>query len=318
MTDEFLEHFLGEENVKDLRNDIWPCHLHVAEPDIELARSLSRKLGRNPLLSVLSRPGSGPKPSIRAFRDTPGKSVHQRSGRSLLKYIRCRLNYSFLFDRGGDHFPVLRELEESWAAHFRILPSMVTAKLSLSRRSVPFPLHFDACATAQIQIRGTKEWYVAENSSLTTPLTGFMRGEKVLSGTSDPCKESIPDEPTQFSRYVLNPGDVLFVPWGYWHKTLARTRSLSLAIVLKPPSWIAFLPKEFHAKVRLSDAWRSPAMNVWADAKGREAGIERLSALIDSTTTGSGDSSRDLLGQQSPAELFDSLYRGYATGELRP
>jgi len=88
--------------------------------------------------------------------------------------------------------------------------------------SLAIELHYDAYDLIILQVEGTKRWRIY-GSPVDNPIKG-MPDQKPPSG--DPI----------FSE-ILQPGDFLFVPSGYWHQCdNGPGRSLHLSIFFEPPT----------------------------------------------------------------------------------
>lgn len=88
------------------------------------------------------------------------------------------------------------------------------------------PLHHDASSILFCQIYGRKRWRMA--SPLETPL---LEGARAMYSAFDP--EDLP-EPLKaqvtFKDFVLEPGEALFIPAGWWHDVRSLDVSISLGM----------------------------------------------------------------------------------------
>jgi hypothetical protein len=88
------------------------------------------------------------------------------------------------------------------------------------------PLHHDASSILFCQVHGRKRWRMA--SPLETPL---LAGARAMYSAFDP--ERLPSEPAlsvTFKDFVLEPGEALFIPAGWWHHVRALDVSISLGM----------------------------------------------------------------------------------------
>jgi hypothetical protein len=88
------------------------------------------------------------------------------------------------------------------------------------------PLHHDASSILFCQIYGRKRWRMA--SPLETPL---LQGARAMYSGIDP--DRLPDSPAldvTFKDFVLEPGEALFIPAGWWHDVRALDVSISLGM----------------------------------------------------------------------------------------
>jgi len=86
-------------------------------------------------------------------------------------------------------------------------------------------LHFDPEDIVILQMEGSKRWCIY-NPPVANPVRGMP--------------EQTPPEGLPFLDTVLERGDLLFVPAGYWHRCdNGPTRSLHVALLLSPPPAVA-------------------------------------------------------------------------------
>jgi 50S ribosomal protein L16 3-hydroxylase len=93
---------------------------------------------------------------------------------------------------------------------------------------------------------------------------------------STPMPDQLPDNATEF---VLNPGSLLFVPRGAWHKTEALTDALSLNFTFTAPTWIDILTASLRGRLAQSSEWRATA-NFVTDRERRDEAQQTLDALL--------------------------------------
>jgi hypothetical protein len=93
-------------------------------------------------------------------------------------------------------------------------------------RGTVTPLHHDASAILFCQVYGRKRWHLA------SPLeVSLFEGAHAMYSAVDP--EKLDDESHQavvFKDFVLEPGEALFIPAGWWHHVRALDVSISLAV----------------------------------------------------------------------------------------
>ncbi len=301
---ELLKQFIGEHNAKLWGKNIWPDQLYIGPPNLEFTQSLSRGLGKFPLLNAIgrsrfdqiSRRRTLPKLTIRAVRSAADGKKLVRSAHSFPRYMWCSFRHTFLFDNAAEFFPCIGEIERDWPARFGLEKGMIITRLSYTRSSLGFPLHWDEWATIQFQLRGCKEWYIEDKSAAKS---------------TDPKPESVTaSPPTKFIKHTLKPGDIMFMPSEYWHQTKTHTGSLSFILCLAPPSWFHFLPRDLHDKAKSKPGWNERVLGVWNVDSGRAHAIEQLSKLIE-TSPYLLDGSTSPAPLDTPAVLYDSIASKY-------
>ena len=122
-------------------------------------------------------------------------------------------------------------------------------------------LHFDANANFVVQLQGRKRWSLATNRSVTNPTDRYAAGSGEIGVALDKqCHAPLIDElPDDTVEHVLQPGDVLFVPRGYWHETSTDEDSLSLTFAFTQPTWADLVLATLRDRLLQSPDWRALA-----------------------------------------------------------
>lgn len=121
-------------------------------------------------------------------------------------------------------------------------------------------LHFDAEDVLSIQLLGTKVFDVAEPAALRYP-TGFQYGPGIPAAADlyPQAADGFPDPAgAHFTSVELRPGSVLVLPRGHWHRTRCITASLSLSVILSPPTGLDWMLARLRHRALESAVWRQP------------------------------------------------------------
>lgn len=176
--------------------------------------------------------------------------------------------------------------------------------------SAGFGLHFDFQAVLTVQLAGEKTWRFSESPATEAPPENFVAGYSVLDEyrSAHPyARFDIPDE-KNLQVATLRPGDVLFMPAGVWHRTVASKESLSIAITFLPYSMLDHTLEALRKRLVARTAWRRPAPFCPAGDRGpavRELdvlGHELVSLLGDPSLLAAAPDASD-----SAAEEFELL-----------
>ena len=170
----------------------------------------------------------------------------------------------------NEHVPVLAALCKEITSR-TLEVSFVGAVVTSGAGAGAFKIHYDPEDLVILQVEGTKRWQIF--------------GPPVSNPVRNMPKQS-PPETEPFFDEVLEPGDLLFVPGGNWHRCESGlSTSVHLGIFLLPPtSWHAanqilrpFLSEELFRTplTRLDGA--SALAELEAEVKSRL--IERISEL---------------------------------------
>jgi hypothetical protein len=112
-------------------------------------------------------------------------------------------------------------LPEGWFQEDQLLGS---SALWFGPAGTVTPLHHDASSILFCQIHGRKRWRMA--SPLETQL---LDGARAMYSAFDPERPP-PDFAVTFKDFVLQPGEALFIPAGWWHHVRALDISISLGM----------------------------------------------------------------------------------------
>lgn len=144
-------------------------------------------------------------------------------------------------------------------------------------------LHFDANANFIIQLRGSKRWMLAPNTSVKNPTERFTSGAfEMPAALEKQCHAELLDGlPEDASEVIMEPGCVLFVPRGYWHATEAEEDSLSLNFTFSQPTWADVFTKSMQEWLLNSPDWRAIADGLEsADQERKNKAIAQFETLV--------------------------------------
>jgi ribosomal protein L16 Arg81 hydroxylase len=82
-----------------------------------------------------------------------------------------------------------------------------------------FGWHYDAEDVFVLQVSGSKHWYLRKNTVHPWPVLDAI-----------PANQRYEREQTPLEHCFLKEGDWLYIPGGYWHKTIAGAVSTSLSV----------------------------------------------------------------------------------------
>lgn len=120
--------------------------------------------------------------------------------------------------------------------------------------------HFDAQSVMTLQIEGKKRWRYSEKPALAVPRANAVleANGKVEWSAVSPGDIPFPEisAPTEAMQEVeLEPGDLLYLPAGHWHETLAGEPSIGLVLYFVPMSFSTFLERWLWSCFEENDAW---------------------------------------------------------------
>lgn len=190
------------------------------------------------------------------------------------------------------------------AAFGRGLAREVHAALNLQLYCTPkgrgsFGWHCDPEEVLILQTHGTKRYRYRRNTVNPAPLLDALGGPAELARETSPLEESL-----------LAPGDLLYLPGGYWHETRADEDSISLSVGLLPPTAIDALDL-LRAELAASPRWRArfPPLG-HASAFNDAQVLERAGALI-------AELREELASRLDDPSFAIRFLTGFATGGRR-
>lgn len=144
-------------------------------------------------------------------------------------------------------------------------------------------LHFDANANFVVQLRGSKRWLLAPNTSVINPTERFTTGAfEMPAALEKQCfAELLHELPEDASEVIMEPSCVLYVPRGYWHATDTEEDSLSLNFTFSQPTWADVFTKSMQEWLLNSPDWRALADGLeGADQERKSKAIAQFETLV--------------------------------------
>lgn len=158
-------------------------------------------------------------------------------------------------------------------------PARTNAGIYVSPPGAGVPPHFDRNENLTIQLVGAKRWAIAGNREVPYPLEGHVVGAPPSPRLRTHRGGPLPGEmPPGAETVELQPGTVLYVPFGHWHETGTVTPSVSLNLSFQPVTWVEWLSSSLISALEARPEWREPVPGISSPA-ARRAARRRLSAL---------------------------------------
>jgi len=154
-----------------------------------------------------------------------------------------------------------RVLQEEIGQIYQVSADLFECVLFAEVQDIGLPFHWDVGEVIVIQLKGSKLWSIAPNK-IAYPTKPFAPSSSQLplpelNLYTTPESFCVPvDEVEQF---VLTPGSLLYLPRGYWHKTLSVDASISLTIASIVPPLVDFFSDRIREHLIRLEKWRQPA-----------------------------------------------------------
>lgn len=189
--------------------------------------------------------------------------------------------------------------------------------------------HFDRNYNFTIQLHGEKTWTVQHGfPAVAHPSANLALEVDRLSSMQPQLHGATLHEPEEGqSVYTLRPGDILYVPPGYWHATNCDGLSVSLNLCIEPWAWFQTVGDALLRHLEAQPEWRVPrGASTAAEAAHYLRSLKRIVDAIDAEdlVADSAEPSAVLMDQPLRRTLgsllmWDKQHAGvhYSTGELR-
>lgn len=160
---------------------------------------------------------------LRGLFDNSATEVIATNGGSISNsrdYVQlCSEGYTVGIRHAQHHHQGLEALASQFAERFKAPVDIHLYRTPAGQHG--FGWHYDAEEVFVLQTEGSKTWWLKKNTVHPWPLLDAI-----------PQDQRFEREVMGAVRYDLRPGDWLYVPSGYWHRTSAVTDSCSLSIGL--------------------------------------------------------------------------------------
>jgi ribosomal protein L16 Arg81 hydroxylase len=158
-----------------------------------------------------------------------------------------------------ESLPGARQLLARLAAELKLPAEVLVMHAYGSPAGSGVPIHFDDREVLVVQLAGHKEWHVASSGVAgNRPRSGCMPGQGIPAHYSrSEVLESVRVFEEHHHVVRMAPGSVLFLPRGWWHRTVAGdAASISITIGIKIPSWSAVLGAALEHQLAARPEWQ--------------------------------------------------------------
>ncbi|CAH9060198.1 hypothetical protein PSECIP111951_02893 [Pseudoalteromonas holothuriae] len=167
---------------------------------------------------------------------------------------------------------LLNDVSVKWCKEldktFGLVPGTAQINAFASQAGPGLPWHWDAQEIFIVQVSGKKRWHVAANEAVKWPTKGGRAGSdyppEVAMQLTNP--EQPIEEPSEFETIDLEPGSVMFLPRGYWHRTENIDESMHLVLQVNLLNWrdvFGYLLN--NVPMFYGEEWRKPSQSLSPD-----------------------------------------------------
>jgi hypothetical protein len=273
---EILKALMGPDVLDEFLSDYWPGRIFVSHGDRERLPEalLDPELNQ---FDALSRRYKG---VVSFFGDAGSGHMVPVEGIEAAAPYRCGLSV-YLTDVGpyfADITAMVRKLEFELGVN----EGCARAGVFASPTNGGISCHYDSVDVFSIQLRGTKKFDLAPVTELRHPW-GFqyITGSRPIDDLYPQASDGFPSwENVEFQTVEMQPGTVLYMPRGTWHRTEAEGDSIAVSIGMEPPSAAECVLEQLRLLLLQDPDWRKPLYGVWGAGSMRSAAIQRASKLM--------------------------------------
>jgi len=138
------------------------------------------------------------------------------------------------------------------------LAGPVSCNAYLSPPGRGFGLHYDSQSVFILQIEGAKAWRYSETPAREAPVENLVAEPPSFDQfhADNPTEQLAMPDPASLVQHRLGPGDVLYLPPGCWHQTMADGPSLSLSLTCATRNFTDLITSRLARVFRSRPDWR--------------------------------------------------------------
>lgn len=171
--------------------------------------------------------------------------------------------------------------------------------------------HFDAEDVISVQLAGTKQFEVAPMREYAYPFGAqFGPGAVPYDEMYPQIENGFPNpERAEFQTVTMQPGSVLFVPRGTWHRTKAEQDSFAISIGMRPPCVADAYLERLRYLLLQDPELRRPLYGVHGEPGRRQQALERAQRALRTAAAATEAISAEDLAPAPESEALKSIER---------
>ena len=141
-----------------------------------------------------------------------------------------------------------------------IKPGSARLSIFISAAGSGAPVHYDALDVISIQLVGSKKFFTSPLQQIRFPYDRqYSEGGLPFTALYPQISQGYPScQDQSFEQVDMLPGSILLMPRGTWHHTEAEEDSMSMSIMLNPPTQVDHLLSQLKITLLQDAAWRAP------------------------------------------------------------
>ena len=273
---EILKALMGADVLEEFLGDYWPDRIYVAHGEKSRlpAALLDEELNE---FDALSRRYKG---VVSFFGDAKSGHMVPVEGIDAAAPYRCGLSV-YLTDI-SPFFPEVNRLVRRLELELGVNEGCARAGVFASPTKGGISCHYDSVDVFSIQLKGTKKFDLAPVSELRYPW-GFqyITGNRPIDDLYPQATDGFPSwEDVEFQTVEMQPGTVLYMPQGTWHRTEAAGDSIAVSIGMEAPSAADCVLEQLRLLMLQDPEWRKPLYGAWGTGAMRESALARAAGLM--------------------------------------
>ena len=182
--------------------------------------------------------------------------------------------------------PALTQWQRRLARELGHSQEDVTCSVFAAKQGAGTRCHFDSLENFTVQLQGTKTWHVSPNRHVKSPLENWVTGTEVPGELRRYCESPLPaDMPKRRTTLELRPGDILYVPRGYWHSTEGSADSLSLFLGFSVTPCLDRILSALRSRLLRNASWRENFIDAAAGREWEKRAKRQVADLLSSLQT---------------------------------
>ncbi|MBE0377193.1 JmjC domain-containing protein [Pseudoalteromonas prydzensis] len=248
-------------SIEEFMRDKWPGNFQCSTGPVERLAELIEHPDFNSIDTLVRAPGIG---DIRA-----DFTRVQRQSRLVTPEHAVELYHSgctiYTNNFASD---VIQSWKKTLDTAFGLIPGRAQVNAFASTSGTGLPWHWDSQEIFIVQVKGKKRWHVAPNEDIDWPTLGGRPGAESRADIKHqfrtPGKPVA--EPKEWDTVDLEPGSVMFLPRGYWHRTENIDSSIHIVLQVNLMNWRdVFLYLLENIPAFHSAEWRKPTLALTPD-----------------------------------------------------
>jgi hypothetical protein len=271
-----LKKLLAPLSLKQFREEYWQRRHYVARSPRGLLQALATELEGFDVQRLLERQTA----SIQAWFSTLEGEFRAVEVSRAAGTAAFEAGATLYLPQTG--VPALMAWQKRLARDLGHSQASLTCSVFAARRGAGTRCHFDTLENFTIQLRGTKRWHVLPNRHLQAPLDNWVTGDDTTPEMDLYCDGPLPkDMPGAAESIELQPGDVLYVPRGYWHSVEASEDSVSLFLGFPVTPAVDLVLNTLRSRLLQDAMWRENFIDASAGPAFEPGARAQMSKLLD-------------------------------------